>query len=92
MSAVVRNDELLRLLDVAVAAHQSGDPDQLNGALEALSEWRSRPLHTVLSRVAHELSDDRVRQVMSDELRPTVVVMRSAMRAGGMSRPRRTHS
>lgn len=57
MSAVVRNDDLLRLLDVAVAAHQSGDPDRLNGALEALVEWRSRPLHTVLSRVAHELSD-----------------------------------
>jgi chemotaxis protein CheZ len=57
MSAVVRNDDLVRLLDVAVAAHQSGDPDRLNGALEALIEWRSRPLHTVLSRVAHELSD-----------------------------------
>jgi chemotaxis protein CheZ len=57
MSAVCRHDDLLRLIDDAVAAHECGDANRIAGAVEALVEWRSRPLHTVLSRVAHELAD-----------------------------------
>ncbi len=57
MSTVQRHDELLQLLHAAIEAHGQGDSDDVSETVEALVEWRSRSLHTVLSRIARELSD-----------------------------------
>jgi len=58
MSAVApRHEELLHLLDAAIRACQQGDQTQYQATIAALVEWRSRPLQTVLSRLAQELSD-----------------------------------
>jgi chemotaxis protein CheZ len=56
-TAAPRHEELLHLLDDAIRAGQSGDQSQHRATIDALVEWRSRPLQTVLARLAQELSD-----------------------------------
>lgn len=51
------HEELLEILKTAFAACAEGDAPRYQAALAALSEWRSRPLQTVLARLARELSD-----------------------------------
>jgi len=52
-----RNEDLLRLLDAALAAHEHEDDSAFQAAADALVQWRSRPLQKVLGRLAQELSD-----------------------------------
>lgn len=50
-------EELLRLLGTALAADRQAAGADYQAIIDALVEWRSRPLQTVLSRLAQELSD-----------------------------------
>jgi len=52
-----RHEELLGLLQAALAADQQGARDDYQATVDALVEWRSRPLQTVLARLAQELSE-----------------------------------
>ncbi len=56
-TSAAQHEELLRLLQAALAADQQGARDDYQATVDALVEWRSRPLQTVLARLAQELSD-----------------------------------
>jgi len=57
MNAAARHEDLLRLLDAALTAHQGGSEHEFRATVDALVEWRSRPLQAVLARLAQELAD-----------------------------------
>jgi len=58
VNALRRNhEELLGLLQATLASSAQDDAAGYQAGVDALVEWRSRPLHAVLARLARELSD-----------------------------------
>jgi len=57
MNRPLHHDEVEQLLHRLLATQKEGNSDGMAETVEALVEWHSRTLHTVLSRVAQEFSD-----------------------------------